>query len=293
MILVVMAAGMGSRFGGSKQTTGIGPNGEFIIDYSIYDAIKAGFKKVVFIIRECDYEVFRNTIGNRIEKFIDVEYAFQKMDDIPEGFSVPSERVKPLGTGQALLSCRNIVNENFAVINADDFYGREAIDKVAEFLKNVSKDSKEYCDVLYKLINTLSDNGTVSRGVSEVSNGNLINITEQKGVILKDDKIVCDNGEISKDSLVSVNLFGFTPMIFADAWEYFNDFFKETEDLVKGEFYLPTIVERSIKENRAVVKAIETNETFSGVTYKEDKEKMQKYLKDLVDNGVYPDNLWN
>ena len=224
MILVVMAAGMGSRFGGSKQTTGIGPNGEFIIDYSIYDAIKAGFKKVVFIIRECDYEVFRNTIGNRIEKFIDVEYAFQKMDDVPEGFSVPSERVKPLGTGQALLSCRNIVNENFAVINADDFYGREAIDKVAEFLKNVSKDSKEYCDVLYKLINTLSDNGTVSRGVSEVSNGNLINITEQKGVILKDDKIVCDNGEISKDSLVSVNLFGFTPMIFADAWEYFNDF---------------------------------------------------------------------
>ena len=293
MILVVMAAGMGSRFGGSKQTTGLGPNGEFIIDYSIYDAIKAGFKKVVFIIRECDYEVFRDTIGKRIEKFIDVEYVFQKMDDIPEGCSVPSERVKPLGTGHAILSCRRIVDDNFAVINADDFYGREAINKVAEFLKNVSKDSKEYCDVLYKLINTLSDNGTVSRGVSEVSDGNLINITEQKGVILKDDKIVCDNGEIAKDSLVSVNLFGFTPMIFADAWEYFNDFFEEDRELLTREFYLPTIVERSIKENRAVVKAIETSETFSGVTYKEDKEKMAKYLKDLIDSGVYPNNLWN
>lgn len=293
MILVVMAAGMGSRFGGSKQTTGLGPNGEFIIDYSIYDAIKAGFKKVVFIIRECDYDVFRDTIGKRVEKFIDVEYAFQKMDDIPEGYSVPSERVKPLGTGHAILSCRNIVNENFAVINADDFYGREAINKVAEFLKNVSKDSKEYCDVLYKLINTLSDNGTVSRGVSEVSNGNLINITEQKGVILKDDKIVCDNGEIAKDSLVSVNLFGFTPKVFEDAWEYFNDFFKENDELMTREFYLPTIVERSIKENKAVVRAIETTETFSGVTYKDDKEKMEKYLKDLVDSGVYPNILWN
>ena len=296
MILVVMAAGMGSRFGGSKQTTGLGPNGEFIIDYSIYDAIKAGFKKVVFIIRECDYEIFRNTIGKRIEKSIDVEYAFQKMDDIPDGCSVPSERIKPLGTGHALLSCRNIVNENFAIINADDFYGRESFIKIADYLKNVSKESKEYCMVGYILKNTLSDNGSVSRGVCEVSDGKLVNITERKDILYQDGKLVYideEAHELSPDSYVSVNLWGFTPMVFEDASKYFIDFFKETKDLIKGEFYLPTIVKKSIEEDKATVNVLGTTAKFNGVTYKEDKEKMEKYLKDLVDTGVYPNNLWN
>ncbi len=296
MILVVMAAGMGSRFGGSKQTTGLGPNGEFIIDYSIYDAVKAGFNKVVFIIRECDYEVFRDTIGKRVEKFIDVEYAFQKMNDIPEGYSVPDERIKPLGTGHALLSCRNIVDENFAIINADDFYGRESFMKIAEYLKNVSKNSKDYCMVAYILKNTLSDNGSVSRGVCEVSDGKLVNVTERKDILYQDGKLVYIDGdahELSPESYVSVNLWGFTPKVFEDASSYFVDFFKETKDLVKGEFYLPTIVEKSIEDGKAIVNVLDTTAKFNGVTYKEDKEKMEKYLKDLVDSGVYPNNLWN
>lgn len=296
MILVVMAAGMGSRFGGSKQTTGLGPNGEFIIDYSIYDAVKAGFNKVVFIIRECDYDVFRDTIGKRVEKFIDVEYAFQKMNDIPEGCSVPDERIKPLGTGHALLSCRNIVDENFAIINADDFYGRESFMKIAEYLKNISNDSKDYCMVAYILKNTLSDNGSVSRGVCEVSDGKLVNITERKDILYQDGKLVYIDGdahELSPESYVSVNLWGFTPKVFEDASSYFVDFFKETKDLVKGEFYLPTIVEKSIEDGKAIVNVLDTNAKFNGVTYKEDKEKMEKYLKDLVDSGVYPNNLWN
>ncbi len=296
MILVVMAAGLGSRFGGSKQTTGLGPNGEFIIDYSVYDAVKAGFKKVVFIIRECDYEVFRNSIGKRIEKSIDVEYVFQKMDDIPEGCSVPEERVKPLGTGHALLSCRNVVDENFAIINADDFYGRESFIKIAEYLKNLDRNSKDYCMVAYILKNTLSDNGSVSRGVCEVNDGKLVNITERKDILYKDGRLVYIDGEeyeLSPDSYVSVNLWGFTPKVFEDASSYFVDFFKETKDLVKGEFYLPTIVEKSIEDGKAIVNVLDTNAKFNGVTYKEDKEKMEKYLKDLVDSGVYPNNLWN
>lgn len=296
MILVVMAAGLGSRFGGSKQTTGLGPNGEFIIDYSIYDAIKAGFKKVVFIIRECDYETFRSTIGKRIEKFIDVEYAFQKMEDIPSGCSVPVERVKPLGTGHALLSCRNMVDDNFAIINADDFYGRESFIKIADYLKGISKDSKNYCMVAYILKNTLSLNGSVSRGVCEVSDGKLVNITERKDILYQGGKLVYIDGyahELSPDSYVSVNLWGFTPKVFDDASLYFVDFFKETKDLVKGEFYLPTIVEKSIKDGKAIVNILDTEANFNGVTYSEDKEKMHEYLKSLVDSGVYPNNLWN
>lgn len=296
MILIVMAAGMGSRFGGSKQTTGLGPNGEFIIDYSIYDAIKVGFKKVIFVIRECDYEVFKNTIGSRIGKFIDVEYAFQDMNDIPDGFSIPSDRVKPWGTGHALLSCRDKVNDNFAIINADDFYGRESFVKIFEYLKNISNSSKDYCMVSYVLKNTLSDNGSVSRGVCEVVDGKLVNIVERTNVEYINDRLVYIDDEaydLSPDSLVSVNLWGFTPMIFEDAYRYFVDFFKENSDLTKKEFYLPTIVEKSIEEGKAVVNVLSTNAKFSGVTYKEDKEKMEKYLAYLVDSGVYPNDLWD
>lgn len=296
MILVVMAAGMGSRFGGSKQTTGLGPNGEFIIDYSIYDAIKVGFEKVVFVIRECDHEIFRATIGRRIEKFIDVEYVFQSMLDIPEGCNVPSERVKPLGTGHALLSCRNVVDKNFAIINADDFYGRESFVKIADYLRNTSSDSKDYCMVAYILKNTLSDNGSVSRGVCQVKDGKLVDIIERKDILYQDGKLVYIDDyahELFEDSPVSVNLWGFTPKVFEDANKYFIDFFNEASDLVKSEFYLPTIVEKSIKDGKAIVNVLETQAKFNGVTYSEDKEKMQKYLKELVDTGVYPNNLWN
>ena len=297
MILVVMAAGMGSRFGGSKQTTVFGPSGEFIVDYSIYDAIKAGFSKVVFIIKEDNYEEFKNTIGKRVEKSIKVEYVFQKLSDIPAGFNVPENRVKPWGTGHALLSCRNLVDDNFAIINADDFYGRESFITLANYLRNVDKNCKDYSMVAYTLENTLSKNGSVSRGICEVNNNKLINIIERTNILCKDNKLVYieedKEYEINKNSKVSVNLWGFTPMIFEDASRYFIDFFKENESLEKKEFYLPTIVKKSIDEDLCNVEVLETSSKFNGVTYKEDKEQLQKYISSLIEEGIYPSNLWD
>ncbi len=296
MILVVMAAGLGSRFGGIKQMTGVGPNDEFIIDYSVYDAIQAGFKKVVFIIREDIYSDFRSTIGKRIENKIDVEYVFQDINNIPAGFSVPSDRVKPWGTGHAVLSCRDVIDDNFIVINADDFYGRESFIKIADYLKNVDRFSKNYCMVSYKLINTMSDYGSVSRGICNVVDGKLIDINERTNIINKDGNLVyIEDGEhlIDRDALVSVNLWGFTPCMFEDASRYFIEFFNENTDLSKKEFYLPTIVKKSIDEGKASVTVLETGAKFSGMTYKEDREALSNYICDLVKDGVYPSNLWN
>ena len=296
MILVVMAAGLGSRFGGIKQMTGVGPNEEFIIDYSVYDAIKAGFKKVVFIIREDIYSDFRNTIGKRIENKIDVEYVFQDINNIPLGFSVPSDRVKPWGTGHAVLSAKDVIDDNFIVINADDFYGRESFVKIASFLKNVDRSSKEYSMVSYKLINTMSDFGSVSRGICNVVDGKLIDINERTNIVKKDGKLIyIEDGEhlIDNDALVSVNLWGFTPMMFEDASRYFIEFFKENSDLSKKEFYLPTIVKKSIDEGIASVTVLETGAKFSGMTYKEDREELSRYICDLVRDGVYPNKLWD
>ena len=296
MILVVMAAGLGSRFGGIKQMTGVGPNDLFIIDYSVYDAIQAGFKKVVFIIREDIYSDFKSTIGKRIENKIDVEYVFQDINNIPFGFSVPSDRVKPWGTGHAVLSAKDVVDDNFIVINADDFYGRESFVKIASFLKNVDRSSKEYSMVSYKLINTMSDFGSVSRGICNVVDGKLIDINERTNIVKKDDKLIyIEDGEhlIDNDALVSVNLWGFTPMMFEDASRYFIEFFKENSDLSKREFYLPTIVKKSIDEGIASVTVLETGAKFSGMTYKEDREELSRYICDLVRDGVYPSNLWD
>ena len=296
MILVVMAAGLGSRFGGIKQMTGVGPNEEFIIDYSVYDAIKAGFKKVVFIIREDIYSDFRNTIGKRIENKIDVEYVFQDINNIPLGFSVPSDRVKPWGTGHAVLSAKDVIDDNFIVINADDFYGRESFIKIASFLKNVDRSSKEYSMVSYKLINTMSDFGSVSRGICNVVDGKLIDINERTNIVKKDGKLIyIEDGEhlIDNDALVSVNLWGFTPMMFEDASRYFIEFFNENSDLSKKEFYLPTIVKKSIDEGIASVTVLETGAKFSGMTYKEDREELSRYICDLVRDGVYPNKLWD
>ena len=296
MILVVMAAGLGSRFGGIKQMTGVGPNNLFIIDYSVYDAIQAGFKKVVFIIRKDIYDDFRNTIGKRIENKIDVEYVFQDINDIPEGFSVPSDRVKPWGTGHAVLSARDVVDDNFVVINADDFYGRESFIKIADYLKNVDKSSKEYSMVSYKLINTMSDYGSVSRGICNVDNGKLVDINERTNIVKKDGNLVyIDEGEhlIDKDALVSVNFWGFTPSMFEDAYKYFIEFFKSNSDLSKKEFYLPTIVKNSIEEGIASVSVLESESKFSGMTYKEDREELSRYICELVNNGIYPNNLWD
>lgn len=296
MILVVMAAGMGSRFGGSKQTTGVGPNGEFIIDYSVYDAIRAGFSKVVFIIRKENYEEFRNTIGKRIEGNINVQYVFQEMSNIPDGVTMPDGRVKPWGTGHALLSCKDVVDENFIIINADDFYGRDSFQKIGDYLKTVDKTSKNYSMVAYKVSNTMSQNGSVSRGICDVVDGKLANITERTNILYHGDDIVyIENDEatkISKDTLVSLNLWGFTPMIFDDAYRYFTEFFNEQGDFLKKEFYLPTIVDKSIKEGIGSVEVLSTTSRFCGMTYKEDKEELENYIKSLIDNGDYPENLW-
>lgn len=295
MILVVMAAGLGSRFGGIKQMTGVGPNNLFIIDYSVYDAIQAGFKKVVFIIRKDIYDDFRNTIGKRIENKIDVEYVFQDINDIPEGFSVPSDRVKPWGTGHAVLSARDVVDDNFVVINADDFYGRDSFMKIADYLKNVDKSSKEYSMVSYKLINTMSNYGSVSRGICNVDNGKLVDINERTNIVKKDGNLVyIDEGEhlIDNDALVSVNFWGFTPCMFDDAYRYFIEFFQSNSDLSKKEFYLPTIVKKSIDDGASVT-VLESESKFSGMTYKEDREALSNYICELVNNGIYPNSLWN
>ena len=295
MILVVMAAGMGSRFGGIKQLTPVGPSGEFLIDYSIYDALKAGVKKVVFVIKEEHLNMFRDTIGKRIESKIQVEYAFQKKDNIPNGFKVPENRIKPWGTGQALLSAEDYVDENFMIINADDFYGRDAFMKLATYLNSIKNDT-EYAMVAYKLKNTLSQNGTVSRGICITENQFLKTVTERTKIGYLENKLVYfeddKHYDIDEDVLVSVNLFGFTPKIFKDAQNYFIDFFKECPDLEKGEFYLPTIVQKSINDKLATVKILETTSKFNGMTYKEDLKGLQESIKKLISEGIYPSNLW-
>ena len=294
MILVVMAAGMGSRFGGIKQLTPIGPSKEFLIDYSIYDAIKVGIEKVVFVIKEEYLDLFINTIGSRIESKIKVEYVFQKMENIPEGYKVPKNRVKPWGTGQALLSAKPYIDNNFIIINADDFYGRDAFFKLSNYLQQAKKN--EYGMVAYDLKNTLSTNGTVSRGICIIEDGYLKTVTERRKIGYHNNKLTYyENDEyydISEDSKVSVNLFGFTPHIFDKAEEYFIEFLQSCEDLETGEFYLPTIVQKSIDNKDATMKVLETTSKFDGMTYKEDLEGVKENILKLVSDGVYPSNLW-
>ena len=297
MNLVVMAAGMGSRFGGLKQLTPVGPSGEFLIDYSVYDAMRAGVDKVIFIIRREHYELFRDTIGKRLENVIKVEYAFQDMDDLPIELESMPERKKPWGTGHALLAARDYVDSNFMIINADDFYGREAFETLGKFLKtSKTDDMKHYAMVGYYLINTLSDNGTVSRGVCEVENGYLKKIVERTKIGYSNDKLVYfeDDKEFSLDikTQVSCNLFGFSKEIFEDAKEYFIDFLNNSDNLESGEFYLPTVARRSIEEGRADLKFLETDSMFFGMTYREDLEGLKQNIEKLIEEGVYPSNLW-
>lgn len=298
MNLVVMAAGMGSRFGGLKQLTSVGPNGEFLIDYSIYDAVRAGVEKVVFVIKEEHLELFHDTVGKRLEKHVKVEYAFQKMDDLPEGVKIEIDRVKPWGTGQAVLASRNYVDSNFMVINADDFYGRDAFVTLGNYLKNVksNEDKEHYAMVAYKLINTLSKNGFVSRGVCDVKDGYLVEIIERKHVGYVDDRLVYVDDEemfdIDKNTPVSVNLFGFTPKVFEKAEEYFKEFLLDGKDKSEREFYLPTIARKVIDDGSADMKVLSTTSRFNGMTYKEDLEGVKKYISDLISEGVYPENLW-
>lgn len=297
MELLIMAAGMGSRFGGLKQIAPMGPNDEFIIDYSIFDAIKTGFNKVIFIIKEENYEVFKETIGARVEPHIPVEYVFQKMDNIPSFVEIPKDRVKPWGTAQAIYCAKDVITEPFLVINADDFYGRDAFNVAKEFIENAKE--KEYATIGYEAIKTMTENGSVKRGVIATENGHLKSITESS--IIKDgDEIKCTplNGEaefkIKNDALVSMNMLIFDPSIFPYLEKEMTRFFKEHKDnLEKCEFLIPDVLDNANKTGYAKVKVLHTNATWYGVTYKEDTEQVRTSIKKLVEEKEYPNNLWS
>lgn len=295
--LVIMAAGMGSRFGGLKQIEPIGPNGEFIIDYSIYDAIRAGFSKVVFIIKEENYQIFKDTIGKRVEDKIPTFYAFQKLDNVPEGVNVPSDRIKPWGTGQAILSAKKYVDSPFVVINADDFYGYDAFLKAANFIDN-NNDINMYANIAYNVSNTLTENGSVKRGVLTCEDGYLTSIVESK-IEKKNGEIVAEplNGDdsfiVSSSALVSMNMFVFTESIFTYLEDKFKVFFDKNKDnLLTCEYLLPDVVSDEMNNKNVKVKVVNTTASWYGVTYKEDKEFVVSSIKKLVDNKEYPNNLW-
>ena len=295
LTLVILAAGMGSRFGGLKQVEPIGPNGEFIIDYSIYDAIKAGFTKVVFLIKDEIYDLFRETVGKRIEGKIPVAYSFQRIGDIPENVDIPEERVKPWGTAHAVLVCKNEVSGNFVMINSDDFYGRDAYIKIADYFNNT--DGDDYAMVAFRVANTMTENGSVKRGVCESENGLLTKITESSIEKVGDDIIASplDGSKsftVLPNSLVSMNFFGFTPRIFDTLEKEFPIFFEKNKDnLLKAEFLIPDIVFDEIRHG-VNVHVLESSDKWLGVTYREDKDYVVSEIGKLIDEGVYPNNLW-
>ena len=297
MTLVIMAAGMGSRFGGLKQIEPIDEYGNFIIDYSIYDAIQAGFTKVVFIIKKENYEIFKKTIGERIKKHIDVEYAFQELDKLPNGYSVPEGRIKPWGTGHAVLCAKEYVDGNFAIINSDDFYGRDAYKTIFEFLKN-NNDMTKYAMVGYMVKNTLTENGSVKRGICYQKDGYLTDLVESK-IEKVNGKLVASSLEYEKkldvkeNDLVSMNLFGFTPKLFNYLESEFPKFLDRNKaDLTTCEFLIPSLVFEQIEKKEVSVAVLKTNAVWQGITYREDKDKVVREIKKLVDNGEYPEGLW-
>lgn len=301
--LVIMAAGIGSRFGGGiKQLEPVGPGGEIIMDYSIYDALQAGFDKVVFIIRKDLEKDFREIIGNRIEKVTKVEYAFQELDNLPEGFEKPADRKKPWGTGQAVLSVKGLVNGPFMVINADDYYGKEGFKKIHEYMVNEMKDDGEIYDLCmggFMLENTLSENGGVTRGVCKVDeNGLLQTVTETYDIQYKDGKLtaadVAGNPvQVEAGCHASMNMWGL-PAAFLDELEKgFPEFLSGIkEGDIKSEYLLPEIINKSVREGKATVKVLETPDKWFGVTYREDKQAVVDSLRALIAAGAYPEKLY-
>lgn len=299
--LVIMAAGIGSRYGGGiKQLEKVGPSGEIIMDYSIFDAIEAGFNKVVFIIRHDLEKDFKEIIGNRIEKHVEVEYVYQELDQLPAGYTAPADRKKPWGTGQAILCCKGVVNEPFAVINADDYYGKEAFVKINEFLKNVDVTKNTFAMAGFVLGNTLSDNGIVTRGVCKVNaEGFLSNVEETFGIERNGDVAVGKDGEgnpvtIELDSSVSMNMWGFTPKFLNELEDGFVEFLSglKAED-IKSEYLLPGVVGKMVTKERASVEVLKTNDKWFGVTYKEDKQSVVDSIQALVAQGKYPKQLFS
>ena len=302
-VLVVMAAGMGSRFGGLKQLEPIDDNGHVILDYSVYDAHRAGFDTVIFVIKEEHEELFREKIGNRMSKVMDVKYAFQRSDDLPEGYSIPEGRVKPWGTAQAVLAARDLVDGPFAVVNADDYYGPEGYEEIFNYLLHHpdTPEMYEYAMVGYLLKNTVTENGSVARGVcTETASGYLHSVVERTK-IMKGEKTPMyteDDGltwhELCQDDIVSMNLWGFQKSYLEEAWAGFPAFLDKAlaENPLKGEYFLPTVVSNLLSQHKARVKVLRSNDKWYGVTYKEDKPGVVAALAELREKGLYPDLLW-
>lgn len=295
--LVILAAGMASRYGSMKQTQGFGPSGETIMEYSIYDAIRAGFGKVVFLIRGEHEQMFRENFGDKLEGKIKVAYAFQELTKFVDDRVIPEERKKPWGTAHAVLCCKGIVNEPFAVINADDFYGRDGFVKAYNFLTKDASANK-YAIIGYELKKTLSENGSVSRGVCNVdSNGNLVDINERtkiyrndKGIITYEDEAGLH--EVSENASVSMNFFGFHPSFINYCESYFSAFLDKSINDPKGEFFIPLVVDKVVKSGEVNVSVIPTSAQWFGVTYKEDAPGVQASIDKLVADGEYPTSLW-
>jgi len=299
--LVIMAAGIGSRYGGLKQIDSVGPNGEIIMDYSIYDAVKAGFGKVVFVIKKDMEEAFREKIGNRIDRIVETAYVFQEIHDVVPGFQVPKERVKPWGTAHAVLSCRRVVDTSFAVINADDFYGASTFKMLYDYLVNIREQEEQYqyCMVGFVLENTLTENGHVARGVCSVDENGYLKEIRERTKIMKFGNMVkyTENDEhwipIPEGSIVSMNSWGFTPSLFYELEVRFSKFLEDNkENLLKAEYFLPSVIGRLIKEGKARVKVLKSPERWYGVTYREDKPMVKQALKELIQQGLYPERLW-
>jgi len=296
--LLVLAAGMGSRYGGLKQLDSVGPNGETVIDYSVFDAIRAGFNKVVFIIREDFKEEFKLSIGEKFQDRIEVEYAFQKLDELPPGYTIPNDRTKPWGTGHAILSAMQTVRDPFAVINADDFYGQLAYQKIYNYLSEPPVDAlpAKYCMVGYPLKNTLSEHGSVSRGICSVSEDDKLNsVRELTHIVKKHSEIFNEvNGEkesLTGDEVVSMNMWGFSPQVFIQLERLFSEFLKENLNVLSSEFYIPFAVDNLIQSGTATVEVLETTEKWFGVTYQEDKVQVQKAILSLIQHGDYPSSI--
>ena len=295
MTAVILAAGLGSRYGGLKQIDPVGPHGEFIIDYSVFDCIRAGFDKIVFIIKEENLELFEETIGSRIKDNIKIEYAFQNINDLPDGFSCPSDRVKPWGTAHALRACRNIIDDKFVIFNADDFYGRESFEVMFETLKEVN--SETFAMPGYILANTLSNNGHVARGVCVTENGNITHIRELKKIMRVDGVTKYEeNGEwheLDENSPVSMNFWAFTPDVFKYVETGFANFLRDPKtDLLTDEYYIPNVIDEGINGNAFVCKVIHTDAKWMGVTYRSDKPEFEAFLKSKIEHGDYPESLW-
>ena len=298
--LLILAAGMGSRYGGLKQVDPVGPGGEAIIDYSIYDAVRAGYGKVVFVIRESFAEDFKRSFDNKLSGKIETEYVFQELESfVPESVQIAPDRIKPWGTGHAVLVAKNVINEPFVVINADDYYGPNAYGMIPGYLDSVSDSSKpHYCMVGYGLKNTLSEHGFVSRGICETDgDGFLETVVERTHIEKTDNKIISriDDGtltELSGNEVVSMNIWGFTPSYFNYLEDYFTRFIRSNAGNPKGEFYIPYVVNDLIEKQKIRLKVLESKDNWFGVTYKEDKDLAIRNIRDLIARGVYPEKLW-